>query len=599
MANAASAPSAAATIDPLNCPRRIPGDEQSGQVRGLVLPGRTVPLSLNSQPSRIEQIRLLRLTGREEHGAAASRLPSVNTISLNMPSRPFSRAMRSSRTAIPLRASRARPSASISHGPRCTGRDLGSSRSARARVRGRVHRSRRRRSADCGPPSRRSKDSERRCGRRTRECASMSGTLSTTPVARSNLRARTRSPPSSVTSNRLSEPHSRGHDLRIPNRHRLVLMQLARARAAGIRAASTPSRERNPCIAWEAAFLGVPVSKTSDRRRQRPSISAALSPAGPAPTTIRRTSTNSALGVRRRRLSFAVGVLSDRRWKRKLAAGGWIRRRRAKRIREVRVAPQAGGRRTRIARRPRARVSRSLVRLSAQGVDGGDVVARERIVGAAGGQCRVHLQRAVEMPCRFRGVAEAMMRRSHLHVDLDHGPILERVIGGADERQPALVLAQRLLVAPLQVVDISEAGVGADHLQSGVARDVLILEFDRAAAHLLGSLVDDPPTPAAVRAAGRSSRLPDSARSTARTSEWRRRNPLCRPTARAPAPDTPDRSRGSRRIGLADLGDRLIGAAVLQQRRAEPGMCASREIRIECDGAPLDLYGLVDELARG
>jgi hypothetical protein len=39
-------------------------------------------------------------------------------------------------------------------------------------------------------------------------------------------------------------------------------------------------------MAREAALRGLPVSHTSTRRRERPSISAALSPAGPAPMTM-------------------------------------------------------------------------------------------------------------------------------------------------------------------------------------------------------------------------------------------------------------------------------------------------------------------------
>jgi len=37
---------------------------------------------------------------------------------------------------------------------------------------------------------------------------------------------------------------------------------------------------------WEAALRGLPESHTSTRRRQRPRTSAALNPAGPAPTMI-------------------------------------------------------------------------------------------------------------------------------------------------------------------------------------------------------------------------------------------------------------------------------------------------------------------------
>ena len=47
---------------------------------------------------------------------------------------------------------------------------------------------------------------------------------------------------------------------------------------------SMPSRDRKPCISLEAQLRGVPVSHSSTLRLQRPSVSAALRPAGPAPT---------------------------------------------------------------------------------------------------------------------------------------------------------------------------------------------------------------------------------------------------------------------------------------------------------------------------
>src|SRR5436190_7172691 len=61
-----------------------------------------------------------------------------------------------------------------------------------------------------------------------------------------------------------------------------------------------PSRVRNPCIARDAALRGRPVSHTSTRRRERPRISAALSPAGPAPTMITSYMTSSCHGSRGR-----------------------------------------------------------------------------------------------------------------------------------------------------------------------------------------------------------------------------------------------------------------------------------------------------------
>src|SRR5438128_9483949 len=46
-----------------------------------------------------------------------------------------------------------------------------------------------------------------------------------------------------------------------------------------------PSRDRKPCSACDTALRGRSVSQTSTRRRHRPRTSAALRPAGPAPTT--------------------------------------------------------------------------------------------------------------------------------------------------------------------------------------------------------------------------------------------------------------------------------------------------------------------------
>ena len=110
----------------------------------------------------------------------------------------------------------------------------------------------------------------------------ISGRLSTTPVAISSLRDWSAAPSASVTWNRESR-HSAADDFDVAQLHGVVAAQLLARRSAGTRAARMPSRVRKPCIAREAALRGLPVSHTSTRRRQRPSISAALSPAGPAP----------------------------------------------------------------------------------------------------------------------------------------------------------------------------------------------------------------------------------------------------------------------------------------------------------------------------
>src|SRR5215204_1177164 len=71
-----------------------------------------------------------------------------------------------------------------------------------------------------------------------------------------------------------------------------------------------PSRVRNPCMAWDAALRGCPVSQTSTRRRLRPRMSAALRPAGPAPTMT--TSYMEALFLLRAEPCGAKGLLIGR-----------------------------------------------------------------------------------------------------------------------------------------------------------------------------------------------------------------------------------------------------------------------------------------------
>ena len=62
-----------------------------------------------------------------------------------------------------------------------------------------------------------------------------------------------------------------------------------------------------------------------------------------------------------------------------------------------------------------------------------------------------------------------MVGSADLHRDLDAGAFLERVIARGNERQAALVLADRFLVAALQIEDVAEPGVRADDLQTGIA----------------------------------------------------------------------------------------------------------------------------------
>ena len=82
-----------------------------------------------------------------------------------------------------------------------------------------------------------------------------------------------------------------------------------------------------------------------------------------------------------------------------------------------------------------------------------------------------------------------LIRGTDLDVELDGGPILEGVIARRDECEAAFVFAQRLVVAPLQVVDVAETRIRADNLQSRVAGNVLILQLHGAAADSLGTLV--------------------------------------------------------------------------------------------------------------
>ena len=110
---------------------------------------------------------------------------------------------------------------------------------------------------------------------------SMSGNSSTTPVASSSFRVRSRVP----SSHRTSKPRWSRVASTTPRRSISTVSYASRSSRADRRKsapAGMPSRVRKPCTACDHRLRGSPTSHTSTRRRQRPSISAALSPAGPA-----------------------------------------------------------------------------------------------------------------------------------------------------------------------------------------------------------------------------------------------------------------------------------------------------------------------------
>src|ERR1700685_3851632 len=77
---------------------------------------------------------------------------------------------------------------------------------------------------------------------------------------------------------------------------------------------SMPSRDRKPCMRCAAALRGVPLSVSSTRLRHRPRTSAALNPAGPAPTITTSqaaafaSSSITALAESRRLTAFLAGL---------------------------------------------------------------------------------------------------------------------------------------------------------------------------------------------------------------------------------------------------------------------------------------------------
>ena len=108
MANAASAPSAAATMTHCTAREASPATK-SPEVRRLVLAGAHGALVVELAAQTHRQLRPLGLAGREEQRAAGQRARRRRTrCARSMPSRPSSRATRSSRSAMPLRSSRAR-----------------------------------------------------------------------------------------------------------------------------------------------------------------------------------------------------------------------------------------------------------------------------------------------------------------------------------------------------------------------------------------------------------------------------------------------------------------------------------------------------------
>src|SRR5688572_7365525 len=130
----------------------------------------------------------------------------------------------------------------------------------------------------------------------------MSGTRSRTPVARSTAVAST-APPSICTLN----PPGRREMLRTVVWRTSIAYALSSSRPRARRSrGGIPSRVRNPCSARDAELRGRPSSHTSTRRRQRPSINAALSPAGPPPTMT--TSYMSMIGASARPFAGRVGM---------------------------------------------------------------------------------------------------------------------------------------------------------------------------------------------------------------------------------------------------------------------------------------------------
>ena len=111
----------------------------------------------------------------------------------------------------------------------------------------------------------------------------ISGSTSSTPVAINSLRQYTRRSALSVTRN----PRDPLRPARETSASRKDTSGYCESSSRATRRKTSggmPSRVRKPCIATDAQLRGVPRSHIRTRRVARPSISAALIPAGPAPT---------------------------------------------------------------------------------------------------------------------------------------------------------------------------------------------------------------------------------------------------------------------------------------------------------------------------
>src|SRR5260221_1634740 len=137
----------------------------------------------------------------------------------------------------------------------------------------------------------------------------MAGNSSTMPVASRSLRAATCGPSPSVTSKWVAQRiASMTATVRTSTlSYRPSCSRPSRKSSSG----AMPSRVRNPWRACEAALRCCPVSQTSTCRRHRPRMSAALSPAGPAPTMITSNRNRSSLWRAPCIVSFSSLVMSS------------------------------------------------------------------------------------------------------------------------------------------------------------------------------------------------------------------------------------------------------------------------------------------------
>src|SRR6266498_1474677 len=122
-------------------------------------------------------------------------------------------------------------------------------------------------------------------------------------------------------------------------------------------------------------------------------------------------------------------------------------------------------------------------------VRAGDVIPRERVVGAFG-QALQETRR--DMAEGLAGVVHAPLPRvgaGQLLIDFDQYPFFEHVVALAGEDYLAVILRDRVVVAALQIIDVAEPRVGADDLHTFVASQVLLLRLDRPAGHLFGPFV--------------------------------------------------------------------------------------------------------------